>query len=297
MKPLLESLFLQSERTFGSPEMALETDRPRVDMSEVLSLLTHSLAESVRHSDEFHRQLRDTGWQLAEVAGEDAGAADLPPGVFRALHGGAATIQRLVAEKENADRERIEALANQLDALRDELREARLHAQTDPLTGVLNRRAFDTLMVDLVERCKDGTAAFALVLFDIDDFKRINDHYGHLVGDRAIRVFTQRCRAQLRPSDYLARYGGEEFVAVIQSVSLEHAHARARSICRAIAATPIRVGRNGATRSLNMTVSAGVSRFAMGDAIDDVIHRADQALYLAKARGKNCALCEHDLLH
>lgn len=278
MKPLLETVFARSEQAFDSPEIALDLRPPRVDLSDVLSLLTHSLGQSSDDNDRFHRQLREEAARLAD-------------------RDGAASIDTLIEAKEQRDELRIDTLARQIEALRAELREARTQAQTDPLTGVLNRGCFDTLIEELVRRHSGTGVGFALLLFDIDDFKRVNDGHGHQVGDEAIRVFTRRCRSHLRPSDRLARYGGEEFAVLIEGVSLEHAAARAERIRAAMADAPCKLGRNGATCQLPITVSAGVSAFAAGDAAEDLVRRADEALYLAKARGKDCVMSERDLLH
>lgn len=293
MKPLLETVFARTEQSFDSPEIALDLRPPRVDMADVLSLLTHSLTQSTQDNDRFHRQLREEASRL----GEEAREGEKSPETHAALSSAAATIATLIDAKEQRDELRIETLARQIEALRAELREARTQAQTDPLTGVLNRGSFDAALEELVDRHREESSGVALLLFDIDDFKRVNDRYGHQVGDEAIRVFTRRCRSQLRPSDRLARYGGEEFAVLIEGVSLEHAAARAESIRAAIADAPCKVGRNGATRQFELTVSAGVSSLATGDEAEDLVHRADEALYLAKARGKNCVMSEHDLLH
>lgn len=260
------------------------------ELANVVSLLSRSVAEATHHNANFFRDIRAEGERIAEASRID----DLYK-LKSVLQVASQKLAALVDNKESHDQSRIDALSNQVEELKTELREARATAQVDGLTGSLNRRSFDDQITDLVNRYAGTRKSFSLVMFDIDDFKRINDGYGHQVGDRVLIAFAQRCQSLLRPEDQLARYGGEEFAVILDRVSLRNAMKRARGICEAVAGARYAIEKGDNARQLAVTVSAGVAELRRGDSVDSVIKRADDALYLAKSQGKNRALSERDL--
>jgi diguanylate cyclase (GGDEF)-like protein len=157
-------------------------------------------------------------------------------------------------------------------------------AATDPLTGLMNRRAFFEAadrIASLARRHGDPTSVASI---DIDRFKRINDEHGHAVGDAAIRALADACRAEARDSDLVARFGGEEFVLLLPRTSAESAALLAERLRRRIEATPVEAG--GA--AFRMTVSIGCASLEPGDdGVERAIDRADRALYEAKESGRN----------
>jgi diguanylate cyclase len=157
----------------------------------------------------------------------------------------------------------------------------------DPLTGVANRRHFEARgVVEIAEARRNGHE-LAVVVMDIDHFKRVNDNYGHAGGDAVLRRFTRVIEPQLRPADLLARIGGEEFVLLLPNSDLEAGLAVAERIRLAVAAEPFAV--NGAV--LSVTASFGVACVeADDDTIDGPLDRADAALYRAKTAGRNKVL-------
>ncbi len=165
--------------------------------------------------------------------------------------------------------------------------ERELHrlATTDMLTGMANRRAFLEAATAVYERARAGSQALALLMLDLDHFKAINDRMGHLEGDRALVEFAREVRAHLRSNDILGRLGGEEFCVLLPETALEEAHEVAARILRGIADMQLR---DEAGSPYRITASAGVSAIAPADrSLRDVLDRADQALYLAKNRGRN----------
>ena len=150
-------------------------------------------------------------------------------------------------------------------------------AERDGLTGLYNRRAGEHLLTHLV-----GTpsSADALVMFDIDRFKAINDNHGHPVGDEVLRQIARRCETLLRRDDVFARWGGEEFLLLVRGARAAGSVQLAETLRCAIAATPIDpVG--------TITASFGVAVFRHGDTLASWIRRADEALYAAKAAGRD----------
>jgi diguanylate cyclase (GGDEF)-like protein len=157
-------------------------------------------------------------------------------------------------------------------------------ALSDPLTGIANRRAFfDEALVRLDPANKDQRP-LAVLLFDLDRFKRINDRFGHAIGDKVLRLFTEKATANLRPNDLVGRLGGEEFAAMISGVELSTAFMFAEQVRIAFAAAARVVDGH----RVSATVSAGIALLTASEAdVDSLLARADQALYVAKARGRD----------
>lgn len=157
-------------------------------------------------------------------------------------------------------------------------RRHRQEALTDSLTGLLNRRA----LFDHFERL-DLPVSTAVLMFDIDNFKQINDHQGHAGGDAVIRHFGAILRSNMRGQDAVARIGGEEFCAVLEPMSVEHAKIIAERIRGEFELSPVRL----ISQSIAATVSVGVATSGEAESFSSVLHRADKALYRAKDSGRN----------
>jgi diguanylate cyclase (GGDEF)-like protein len=158
-------------------------------------------------------------------------------------------------------------------------------AMTDPLTGLFNRRAF----IDLAERRlrqreRDGTA-LAFLVFDLDWFKSVNDTHGHAIGDLALRLFAGIMRTNLRPEDIAGRIGGEEFVAILSGAD----ETAAKCVAERIRAKFAAAGEKIEGEPVEVTVSIGVACCRRGEAADleRLAEAADEALYRAKAHGRN----------
>jgi diguanylate cyclase (GGDEF)-like protein len=188
------------------------------------------------------------------------------------------------------------ALAVERAAEKWRLREenARLVAQlrraslTDALTGVGNRRAFDEALVQEVARARRAGRGFALILFDLDHFKRVNDTLGHRVGDEVLAAFAARLRSAVRGADWVFRYGGEEFAVLLVEEAMGAALGAAARIVATVGAEPFAVGPGG----VRATCSAGVSVFRKSDDPGgrELVARSDAALYEAKRAGRNRAV-------
>lgn len=161
---------------------------------------------------------------------------------------------------------------------RNQLRRA---AQTDSLTGLLNRGAFEQILRRELLRAQRSRASLGLMLIDLDYFKQVNDSHGHAVGDHVLRRISAALAAGTRPSDVLARYGGEEFVILLRESSVDAAQAAAERIRQDIAALA------DLPQHLSLTVSIGVAISLAGEAPDEFLLRADEALYRSKREGRN----------
>lgn len=153
-------------------------------------------------------------------------------------------------------------------------------ASTDGLTGLANRGTFEQVAERLVRRAQIDKTPLALVIFDIDHFKQLNDTLGHAVGDAALRGFAATLQTQSRPTDLIARIGGEEFVAVMPGIHADEAGAFAERVGEALRGVHGGVG-------ARLTVSAGVAPMGADDTVDSLLREADHALYAAKGAGRD----------
>ncbi len=187
------------------------------------------------------------------------------------------------SERETEILERL--LCNLLYPLRNALlyQDALQLAQKDPLTGVSNRAALDEMLHRELSHARRRQADCAMLVLDIDHFKAINDRYGHIIGDCALKAIAQQTDLCKRDGDLLFRYGGEEFIVLMRDTDREGALLLAERIRSHIAETPCRC--SGA--ELAMSVSIGVSMLADSDTPESLFARADQALYQAKDNGRN----------
>jgi diguanylate cyclase (GGDEF)-like protein len=178
-------------------------------------------------------------------------------------------------------------LVSQMASAYDELRQQSsmlmsfTEVRTDALTGLSNRRAFDEALVTLLAMKKRYKSEFSVAIFDIDYFKKVNDELGHLHGDKVLKQVAGLIEQCVRETDIAARYGGEEFLVIMPETPLAGARMLARRIQRTVEA------------ATDVTLSGGLAIAAAGDDDRTLVARADEALYAAKAAGRN-SVYQHD---
>lgn len=185
------------------------------------------------------------------------------------------------------------ARKRQIDKIRASVDLGLREAIIDPLTGLYNRRY---ALAELARQTRNATPddlPFAVMMADMDHFKRINDQFGHASGDAVLVETARRLRAQLRPCDTAARIGGEEFLLLLPATSEQKATAVAHRLCRSFKHVPFVIP--GSRADVTVTISIGVCMFSGGysdtpDLAGRLVDRADKALYAAKSRGRNCVL-------
>lgn len=163
----------------------------------------------------------------------------------------------------------------------------------DHLTGAWNRHALAMKLVEESERTQRSGQCCALCMMDIDHFKRVNDQFGHKVGDEVLQAFTSIVSTELRRYDSLFRYGGEEFLMLLPNTTLDNAALLLNRIRETLAGTDIQVG-NGQT--IRLTASFGVAHLVCKETVEDALEHADHALLAAKAGGRN-QVCVWDMPH
>ena len=198
--------------------------------------------------------------------------------------------ERAVAELESAHREltlahkQLDGFRQQLEAsnarLAESLALSELNASHDELTGLWNRRMLNQRLEETIVRARRFGVPFCLLMFDLDHFKRINDEFGHLVGDAVLQEFTEVICGRIRETDFLARWGGEEFVSILEATNVGQATVLAEELRTAIYQHQFRI--IGA-----LTVSIGLAEYRPEDGAMELLRRADQSLYFAKVEGRN----------
>lgn len=198
-------------------------------------------------------------------------------------------------QKEEEEREerlaaKLEMLQARLSEMEQEVSESRVaieeqrrRATHDNLTGLPNRDAYQARLAEELLRRNRYGGSLALVIGDVDHFKRINDNYGHLAGDKVLQLIARSLRKNLRDVDFIARYGGEEFVILMPETSSADAMVVAEKLRAKIEGSPF----NFKKERVPITMSFGVSEFHALESPDAVFDRADKALYQAKNEGRN----------
>ncbi|MGA4633405.1 GGDEF domain-containing protein [Pseudomonas solani] len=179
--------------------------------------------------------------------------------------------------------ERVATMEQEASSFRDHLEEQRQKALSDTLTGLPNRAAWSERLELEVARWKRYGGELLLAVLDIDHFKRINDNYGHLAGDKVLKIIAGEIAKRLRKTDFIARFGGEEFVLLIPATPLEGGQQLLDTLRSAIEQCPFHFKGEPVT----ITLSGGLVSFVEGEKDEQTFERADQALYRAKREGRN----------
>jgi len=297
----LSGLFKTEEPAEDLPELVAVPPRaaapaddslPEETPGEDLASLAEQLAELIASAQ---RKL-DTAAILVDYSADEAGEYG------RALEAEAASIDRTVLpqivvdtlftltrtmiERTKACEARLRTTNNELRTLQRDLSEAQVYAERDPLTGLPNRRALEQALRQAVVTAKAADAALSVAFCDIDGFKRLNDIHGHAVGDRVLRLVGDCLSEGGGEGVFVGRQGGEEFVMLFEGVAAIEAAARVDGIRAALAARSLR-SRSDGTPIGSVTFSAGVAGLTQAEESEDVLGRADRALYRAKQDGRN----------
>lgn len=258
------------EESHSEQQVAGVTHR-ELDM-KVRSDVSH-IHQAVKNSD-------DLGALKVSVAKQLAG-------IVRAMD----HFRRSEEEREGRLQQRYDTLMSRVSEMELEtqratkrMEEERQKARTDALTGLPNRAAYDDHLQKEFERWKRYQQGFALAIADLDHFKQINDNYGHLAGDKVLKLIARVMSKHLRASDFIARFGGEEFVILMPSTNAQEGVKALEKLRASIRQSPF----NFHGKPVTISVSFGVTETQQADTPDLLFGRADRALYQAKEKGRDC---------
>jgi diguanylate cyclase len=260
--------------------------KARAQLSELIEALSQRIGQASRGAGQFGQELVEFGQNIAQPLSAEALRHEVSQIAVKVN-----SVSELMA---SAERD-MTLSENQIKRLSAELERVRAESLTDPLSQLKNRRAFEVALETMCQDAKNNGLPLSLIMIDIDRFKVINDSYGHVFGDQVIRSVAESIKRNVKGRDVVARFGGEEFVVLLPDTPVQGALAAAEQIRVAIERG--RITRGIAGESIGtVTVSAGVAQLRGDDSDTDIIARADQGLYIAKAGGRN-RVCEGPVLN
>jgi len=192
-------------------------------------------------------------------------------------------LRRQAEEREGRLTDMLHQVERHTEELQREVATSQQMARQDSLTGLPNRRAYEERLEQEYARWRRFGGRLSLLVWDVDNFKAVNDTYGHKAGDRALQLIAATLQQRLRETDFMARIGGEEFVVMFIGAEAPDAYKVAETMREAVASA----GLHSNNTPVALTVSGGLSQFADSDDPVRVFQRADEALYRAKRAGKN----------
>ena len=245
----------------------------RVELAEVLKLLEQTTSSMVRRGDASANRFIGVKQGL-ETAAALENVAEFRGRILQQV----GELGRLVEQMQEENRQLVEELDHEMCHYRRKLDEAEEMANRDTLTGLANRR----LLEQRVQALIDGGDGFCLVMIDLERFKMINDHYGHLAGDELLRAFAARLKGSMRSDDTSARWGGDEFV-VLLPCALRDAMKRSQMLEQTLCGEYVLKMESRNVR-VNLGISLGVAEHKPGETADQLLARADSVLYARKDR-------------
>jgi diguanylate cyclase len=256
-------------------------DEAASSLRALLDRFISRLAQMTDSTDDFHGRIARHSQRLKQaldVSELTSIIGELESDTASMQHGLSQSRDELVHA-----REQVEAAEQRIQDLENALKSASAKVKEDQLTGAYNRRGLAEHFQREISRTERSSSPLSIALLDVDNFKHLNDHYGHLAGDDALIYLVEVIRNSIRPADVVARFGGEEFVLLMPDTPHDEAMETLRRLQRDLTKTFFMANNN----RLVITFSAGVALWHLGERDIDVIERADQAMYQAKLAGKN----------
>lgn len=258
------------------------------DVIDLVSKFEKEINEISNVIEESGENAQGHGDQLKSLSKELHKTSKDVPGVSSLL-GSVINVTKAIREENQQLERRLAESSDEVQTLRQSVEHIQLEAMLDPLTGVKNRKTFDTSITAQLKAAKENQNELALIIADIDFFKSFNDRWGHQTGDQVLRLVAEVMNANVKGQDLLARYGGEEFAILLPGTNVHNATMLADRIRQAVEARRLKKRRTGEDLGI-VTMSMGVAEMVPDDTVETLIDRADSFLYVAKDSGRNCVI-------
>ena len=281
--------FLEKKETFSEETslqfynqyIANDQEKLTTRVREDLQIIFTELIEAILSTNE-HFSLSENNLEaIDELIVPSLSEADLEKIVNKIKH----EIKGLESSS-GSFKEQLSEAKLEIDLLKDKLDLYRKEVLSDPLTRLNNRRGFERLLKDNIDEAQSTGTSLCIIIADIDHFKKINDKFGHLVGDSVLRMVAATIKDSIKGKDIAARVGGEEFVILLPDTPFDGAMKLANDIRLAFERLDLKKKSTGESLG-KITLSFGVTAYREAEAVEDFIDRADQALYQSKETGRN----------
>jgi len=272
-------------------DRSFPADKTERVVDDVGKTVTVSLNETIALLDAASKDANEYGATLSAASGELG--ADQSPDALRKLVGNLMASTKDMETRTKALEQDLQKSSAQVNELRSQLDNARRESMTDPLTGIANRKAFDTELKAAIAEAKESGEPLTLFMCDIDRFKTFNDTWGHQTGDHVLKLVAHCLSENVKGRDTAARYGGEEFAVIVRQTPIEFALKLAEQIRGSVQSKKL-VKKSTGDILGTITISMGVAQLQANESPAALIHRADSYLYRAKRSGRNCVIGEND---
>lgn len=252
------------------------------ELTEMVTILRDAAKLMMGESSQYNAQILSSSQRFNNLAQlEDM--RDLK----RKLVAEVSTLKQTVEDKQRRETQAFTELSTRVETLQSRLTQVEEEASLDPLTRIANRGRFDRMLSRHMNLAKQNGTPLALAMIDVDDFKKVNDTHGHPIGDRVLLCTAQWLGKGLRQTDLVARYGGEEFAVLLPNATANQVEDRIKRLIAEIAGNSYEYELLGKKERVQFTVSCGLTEIMGNETEDDILKRADEALYEAKRKGKN----------
>ncbi len=278
----IEELYLKH---FSAADIGERIDKVGTQIAGEIEQVMAMIDASIGTADSYSKSLEGASAEIANDQDREQ---------VRAIVESLVSATREVENKNQLMQQRLRDSRQEIRELQENLEVVRTESLTDPLTTLSNRKFFDNSIERMLKGAEASGEPFAVILTDIDHFKKFNDTYGHLTGDQVLRLVAVSLKHNVKGQDIAARYGGEEFAVLLPSTMLAQALTVADHIRRAVQSKELLRRSTGETLG-RVTISLGVAQWRKGDDVSSILERADNCLYAAKAAGRNCVIAENAL--
>lgn len=297
IRDILMQRYLEVDREFSSYLKRVNDEL--LSISEALGLAVSAEEKNTEAAN----KLSDCVSEQMEMMKDTVALSDTLEGLKRAVTDHLSAIHSALGDYQSSRKEslsltdqlrtlleRVHVIESESKKTKELLEEERHKATHDTLTGLPNREAYNERAFHEYQRYKRYCRPLTLAVCDIDHFKKINDSFGHQAGDKVLKLIAKVVQTRLRKVDFIARYGGEEFVILLPETTASQAYKVLDKIRAAVGKTPFRFK----SSPVQITISFGITEFEAEDAVEEAFERADNALYTAKKKGRNCCVIKSD---